>query len=145
MAKLLSDEVIAVWARLHRTQRLLLEQTEADLKQHGLPPLSWYDVLLEVYNGPGHKLRQYEISEKTLLTKYNLSRLLDRLEIQGLIGREVCDEDRRGSTISITNQGKTLLKNMWAIYGKSIQQRFADKLTTKEIGALDAILKKLIT
>ena len=43
-----SEAVIRVWARLMKAQRLTLASVERELKAAGLPPLVWYDVLLEV-------------------------------------------------------------------------------------------------
>jgi DNA-binding MarR family transcriptional regulator len=90
MAEKLERQAVTAWARLLRAQRQLLEKVEGDLKAKGLPPLAWYDVLFELYQGPDKKLRQFEIGEKMLLSKFNLSRLIDRLEKDRLVRREPC-------------------------------------------------------
>ncbi|MEW5757365.1 MAG: MarR family transcriptional regulator [Pseudomonadota bacterium] len=144
MMKKLSQEAIGAWGRLIQVQQRLLDKVEADLKGAGLPPLSWYDVLLELNRVPAGRLRQFELSEKVLLSKYNLSRLLDRLEEQGLIGRESCDEDRRGTHVSITPDGKKLLKRMWPIYAKAIHTHFARHLAPEEQAQLGALLERLL-
>ena len=137
------DLGVAAWARLFRVYKVLLEGVEADLKSAGLPSLSWYDVLLEVYRAPKAGIRQNELGEQVLLPKYNLSRLLDRLEAQGLVERYTCAEDKRGSSVCITASGRTMLKRMWKVYGKTIDQRFAQQLTQEEMRELLKILTKL--
>ena len=97
MKNLPSKTTIQAWVTLHRVHRKLLEQVGVVLKNNEMPPLDWYDVLLELNREESVGLRQYEIGERVLLSKYNLSRLIDRLEKQHLVRRDVCEEDGRGS------------------------------------------------
>lgn len=137
------DEItIDAWARLVRAQQLLLERVEAELKHAGLPPLRWYDVLIELHRAPGG-LRQYQIGEAVLLNKYNVSRLLDRLEREGLIARYACESDARGAQVRITAEGGKLLKRMWNRYAKAISEHFGQHLTKSDISSLSALLCKL--
>jgi DNA-binding MarR family transcriptional regulator len=121
---------------------VLLGEVADALKDAGLPPLAWYDVLLELNRG--QPLRPFELGRAVLLPKYNLSRLLDRLEAEGLIQRSDCPEDRRGQSVSITTVGRDLLRRMWPVYGAVIRQRFEEKLGPEEIDTLDRILRKLL-
>ena len=132
------------WARLLRAQSVLLERVETELKEAGLPPLTWYDVLIEVHRMPRHEIRQYEIGEKTLLSKYNISRLVDRLEAEGYVRRGACPEDRRGSLVVLTNAGENLLRRMWPVYGAAITRHFASRLTNDEIRQLTALMDKIL-
>ena len=143
MKSLPDENTVQSWARLVRAQQLLLERVEADLKQGGLPPLRWYDVLLELHRSEPDGLRQYEIGEAVLLNKYNVSRLLDRLEREGLIDRYACESDGRGAQVRITTSGKDLLKRMWKVYGIAITEHFARHFTRSELSRLAVLLCKL--
>ena len=143
MKSLPDENTVQSWARLVRAQQLLLERVEADLKQGGLPPLRWYDVLLELHRSEPDGLRQYEIGEAVLLNKYNVSRLLDRLEREGLIDRYACESDGRGAQVRITTSGKDLLKRMWKVYGIAITEHFARHFTRSELSRLTVLLCKL--
>ena len=143
MKSLPDENTVQSWARLVRAQQLLLERVEADLKQGGLPPLRWYDVLLELHRSESDGLRQYEIGEAVLLNKYNVSRLLDRLEREGLIDRYACESDGRGAQVRITTSGKDLLKRMWKVYGIAITEHFARHFTRSELSRLAVLLCKL--
>ncbi len=142
MKKIPDEITIDAWARLVRAQQLLLERVEAELKRAGLPPLRWYDVLIELHRVP-EGLRQFEIGEAVLLNKYNVSRLLDRLEREGLITRHVCESDARGAQVLITGKGNELLKQMWKIYGNAIDEHFGRYLSKKDVSSLSALLCKL--
>lgn len=137
-------EAVEAWARLFRAHKLLLERVERDLKRADLPPLSWYDVLYEVYSVPEQRLRQFELAERVLLSKYNLSRLLDRLAAEKLITRHACPEDKRGTVVALTSSGRALLKRMWKVYGRAIQDRFEARLSQAEVTSLTRILRRLI-
>lgn len=143
MSAKLNDTTIRAWAGLMRAQQRLLERVEAELKQAALPPLGWYDVLLELHRAPGGRLRQFELGERVLLSKYNLSRLLDRLEQEGLVRREACREDRRGAHVVITREGKALVRRMWPVYESAIERYFARHLSAAEAQSLAALMQRL--
>jgi len=144
MSKTPSNNAITAWIQLHRTHRVLLEKVEHSLKESGFPPLDWYDVLLELNREPKAGLRQFEIGERVLLNKHNLSRLIDRLEKEKLVGRFICAEDGRANRIQITPKGEKLLKQAWPVYQQSIQDNFASKLSAEEIKAMSIIMLKLL-
>ncbi len=138
------DQVaITAWARLLRAQKVLLEEVEGELKDKGLPPLAWYDVLFELYQHPDRRLRQFEVGEKILLSKFNLSRLVDRLEKNGLVRRDACPEDQRGAYVVIIADGKRMLKKMWPTYARAIKESFADHFSKQELATLSRLLVKL--
>ena len=142
MSASVPDKTVTAWARLLRAQQVLVERVEGDLKRAGLPPLGWYDVLLELSRNDTGRLRQFELGEKVLLSKHNLSRLLDRLETEGLLGRQVCEEDRRGAHVVITRQGRALLKKMWPVYEQAIGKHFGRLLSEEEAVRLGNLLQR---
>jgi len=144
MSDKLPETAVTAWARLIRAQQVLLERVEADLKAAGLPPLAWYDVLLELYRAESGQLRQFEIGDRVLLSKYNISRLLDRLEQEKLVRRQTCKEDRRGANVAITAQGRTMMKKMWPVYERGIEQYFARHMSTQETAQLAELMARLI-
>ncbi len=144
MESIPSKQTETAWVLLIRTQQVLLGQIETALKEAGLPPLSWYDVLLELSRDPGSGLRQYEIGERVLLNKHNLSRLIDRLENDGLVKRQACDVDGRGNIVKITKKGMQLKQGMWPVYAKAIQELIAQPLTTAQVRSLTEVMNALL-
>lgn len=138
-----SEAVVRVWARLTKAQQRALDSIERALKAAKLPPLAWYDVLLEL-DRAGGSLRPFELEREMLLAQYNLSRLIDRMEEAGYVERRVLKEDRRGQVIVITAAGKTLRRRMWSVYGPEIQAAIGDHLSAKQIDTLGALLGALI-
>lgn len=139
-----SEEAVTAWARLVRAQQTVLGRIEAALKAAELPPLSWYDVLLELGRAEDGRLRPLELERRTLLAQYNASRLIDRMEKAGLVERLPHPEDGRGQLVAITAEGRALQKRMWKVYGPAIAAHVGDKLSRTEASDLVRLLKKLV-
>jgi DNA-binding MarR family transcriptional regulator len=139
----LSKEAVQAWARLIRVEQALLQRVEQDLKTAELPPLEWYDVLLELGRTEDGRLRHRELHPRLLLAKYNLSRLIDRMEAEGLVRREPCADDARGADIAITAKGRTLRRRMWPVYEAAIDRHFASKLSERDVEVLGRLLQRL--
>ena len=139
-----STGVTRVWARLVKAQQIALASIEQRLKAAKLPPLAWYDALLELERAEGRGLRPFELEREMLLAQYNLSRLVDRLEKEGYVERRPVEGDGRGQLITITALGKNMRRRMWSVYGPEIQCAVGAHLTPKQIKSLDALLGLLI-
>ena len=138
------EKVVAVWIKLFRLERSLLNTVNQNLRKAGFPPLGWYDILWELQKTPTHRLRPLEIEQRVLLTQYNLSRLIDRMVKKSYVSRESCGNDKRGQWIVLTEQGKVLREQMWPIYAASIQQYLGLRLQVEEVKFLNDILTKLL-
>jgi DNA-binding MarR family transcriptional regulator len=138
------DSVVQAWARLMRAQRITLASIEQALKSAGLPPLVWYDVLLELERAGDRGLRPFELEREMLLAQYNLSRLIERIEKAGYVERRACEGDGRGQIVVATDAGKKMRQRMWAVYGPTIQKAVGGRLPPNQIEALHALLGTLI-
>jgi DNA-binding MarR family transcriptional regulator len=137
------DTVVRAWVRLNKAQRQMLGSIEQALGAVKLPPLAWYDVLLELERAGG-SLRPFELEREMLLAQYNLSRLIDRMEEAGYVVRRPLQDDRRGQVIAITSAGKTLRRRMGSVYGPAIQATIGEHLSPKQVETLNALLGTLI-
>ena len=138
-----SPEAIKAWARLMRVSRQLMQSAEEALKAAGLPPLAWYDVLHELAEAGEGGLRPFQLIERTLFAQYNISRLLARLEADGLVEKLPVADDGRGQTIRITANGRETRRQMWAVYGRSITDLVGAKLSEDELTMVSALLGRL--
>ena len=143
MRKPTEIEVVA-WARLLKASAKLLAFVERDLKEAGLPPLAWYDALLELHRARPHGLRPGDLQQEMLLPQYNVSRLVDRLESSGYAVRRPHPQDGRGQMLQITETGTDLIKRMWDVYGRTIAANFALKLEGRDAERLAKLLSRLL-
>jgi DNA-binding MarR family transcriptional regulator len=139
-----TDEVVTAWARLIRAQRAVVGAVEADLKEASLPPLSWYDVLWSLVRAPDGRLAPRDLEGALLLEQYNLSRLLDRLEADGLVRRVPHPGDKRRQFIEVTEAGRGLRERMWRVYAEAIQRHVGAKLKPGDATLLASTLGRLL-
>jgi len=139
-----SSSLQRAWPRLVRAPAAVLDGVQADLKAAGHPPLEWYDVLLELDRELDGRLRPNVLTKRLLVAKYNLTRLVDRLEKAGLVRREVCQEDARGQVIAITPEGRALREAMWPAYEKAVADHLGSKLSEEELETLARLLARLV-
>lgn len=138
-----SDVKGHAWALLLTAQAALVERIEAALAAAELPPLAWYDVLWELEKAEG-RMRMHDLARRVVLSRSNLSRLADRLEDAGLIGREDCPEDGRGYNVVLTRQGRAMRKKMWPKYEAEIERLFARHITVEEARAIGEALARAV-
>jgi len=143
MSRKPSDAAINAWARLVRVGESVRTAIEAELKLSDVPPLAWYDALLELDRAPEGQLRPFELERQMLLPQYSTSRLIDRLERAGLVERVGCPGDGRGQLIRIREPGRELRRRMWPLYAAAIERYVGAKLTDDEAQRLSELLGQL--
>lgn len=134
----------SAWALFLTAHALLVEGIEARLAAAGLPPLAWYDVLWALERAEGGRLRLSELAERTVLSRSNATRLVDRLAAAGLVVRSPSDEDGRGAYAVITAAGKAQRARMWPAYKAEIAARFGAHLKPAEVRAMHAGLRRIV-
>ena len=123
---------LTAWRSLLDAQAAVIASAERALAEAGLPPLSWYDVLWELFRAPDRKLRMHELAERVTISRSGLVRFVDRLERAGAVTRETCATDRRGAYAVLTDAGAELLRKMWPVYARALNDSFASRLDDAE-------------
>ena len=117
--------MLSAWRALLNARARVVDAAEAALADAGLPPLGWYDVLWPLYRAPGRRLRMGALADEVTQSRTGLTRAVDRLEREGLLRREPAPEDRRGSYVVLTRAGAALLRRMWPVYERVLDETFA--------------------
>lgn len=138
-----SPGTVDAWIALMAASRTLLRRIEAALKAASFPPLSWYDALLEIERAGGDGVRPFELRARLLLPQYGTSRMLDRLEADGLVARDACAQDGRGQVVRITEAGLRMRRRMWPVYAGRLEALIGDRLGVDERARLVGLLAKL--
>lgn len=132
------------WPLLLEAHALLVRAVEARLKEGGLPPLEWYDVLWALERATDQRLRMHALAEQLLLTRFNVTRLVDRLEKAGLVARQKMREDRRGAYAVLTEKGRAVRRRMWPVYRAGIVDLFDRHLSAGEHSSLQRMLRMVL-
>lgn len=140
----LSEQHLAAWRIFLKAHTTIIDLIERDLLAAKRPTLSTYDVLIELYEAPEHRLRMHELAERIVLSRSGLTRLVDRLEAEGFLTRDRSGTDRRGAYAVLTAQGIEALHQIWPIYSKGIAEYFAQWLTIEEAQLLEAAFERIL-
>ena len=141
---LLSERELAAWRGMLETHSRLVSELDGELERaHGLP-LSSYEVLMYLGDAEGGRLRMGELANRLLLSRSGITRLVDRLERQGLIARERCSDDGRGYFALLTGPGRELLAATRPDHLAGVRRHFLDRLDPGQIDALGAIWGRLL-
>jgi len=144
LGKSLEQSKGSVWALFLTAHSVLVEQIETRLADAGLPSFGWYDVLWGLERAPGQRLRMSELADHVVLSRSNLTRLVDRLEDAKFVRRERSPEDRRGAYAVLTAEGKALRKRMWPVYQAAIQQLFEVQITDEQSQTMGEALTQVL-
>ena len=105
--------------------------------------LEWYGILLMLTQADGGAMRPSELADGIGLSRSATTRLVDRLERDGLVKRDTCPTDRRGSFVSLTPRGEELFKTAGRVHLRGIDEHVGSHLTAREMADLRRILTKL--
>ena len=140
---LLSREELGAWRGLLRVHAGMTKALDAELvREHGLP-LSSYEVLLFLADAPDGRLRMSELAEGVLLSRSGLTRLVDRMERDGLLRRERCEDDARGYHALITEKGRELFGQARRTHLDGVRVRFLSHLSPDELRTLARLWEKV--
>ena len=143
MTTQIGDDHLGAWRAVLNTHARLTGEVESALAEAGLPQLAWYDVLWALQRAPGKALRMGELNEAVTISRSGLTRLVDRIEAEGLLERRQSASDRRAVEAAITPEGTKLLRRMWPVYEKVLRASFESKLSRSEARALSKALAKV--
>ena len=102
---------------------------------HGLPMTS-YEVLGHLEEASGGRMRMCELAEQAQLSRSGLTRLVDRLERDGLLERCSCDHDARGSYACLTYAGRERLEEARVTHLAVMREHFFSHFSERELGSL---------
>src|ERR671918_3100495 len=115
---------LGAWRGMLRIHSALVKALDAELlATHGLP-LSSYEVLINLQAAPERRRRMAELAEGVLLSRSGTTRLVDRLERDGLLERDACVSDGRGTFAVLTDRGDEVLSRARATHLEGVRERF---------------------
>ena len=142
-AELLNEEELAAWRGMLRAHAELTKELDAELaREHNLP-LSSYEVLLYLADAPDGRMRMAELADSVLLSRSGLTRLVDRLQREGLLKRERCESDARGYFAEITPKGRRLFDAARRTHLDGVRALFLSRFSREELRAMGALWQKL--
>lgn len=138
-----SDWRLGVWRSFLRAHAAVLRELERELSAEAGLPLSWYDVLVQLVEAPGRRLRMAELADRVLLSRSGLTRLIDRLQAEGLVRREPSPDDARGMFTVLTAEGYGRLREAAPVHLAGVRRHWLARFSDDELRQLGTLLGRL--
>jgi len=135
---------LAAWKGLLRVHASLMKALDAELEATHRLPLTSYEVLIQLADAPEHRMRMCDLADSVLLSRSGMSRLVDRLERDGLLERAACANDARGSFAVITPAGLELLERARPTHHEGIRRRFLEHFSEQELELLGGFWARVL-
>ena len=119
----------------------LTNRFAAQFEEHRLSAVE-FEVLMRLARSPGNRLRMTDLAGQTSLSTSGVTRVVDRMDRDGLVCREACPSDRRSSYAVITAAGRKRLDEVLPGHLELVQKWFIGQLAPEQ---LDAMLGSLRT
>lgn len=131
------------WVRLLRGHSAARRTLDASLQaDHGLT-VTAYEALLLLSGADGKRLRRVDLAEGLALTASGVTRLLDGLEVEGLVAKETCPSDLRVTYAVLTEWGQAKLETAACSHVRSVRALFEERYTPEELETLASLLQRL--
>ena len=128
----LSDEEQRAWRAYIRLAQLLMRQLDRDLSPFGLS-MHDYEILVELSEAPHRRMRMTELAERTAQSRSRLSHQVNRMEARGLVGREDCEGDKRGTFAVLTAAGRAAIERVAPYHVENVRRHFVDRLSPRQL------------
>jgi len=135
---------MAAWRSFLTAHARVIDALTTELEAEQDLPLSWYDVLVQLEEAEDNRLRMQELANLILLSKSGLTRLVDRMTAEGLVSREPCPDDRRGTFVVLTAAGFQRLHGAAPTHMRGVAEHFTDHLTDKDATDLAALMNRIL-
>jgi DNA-binding MarR family transcriptional regulator len=130
------DPRLDTWRAFLTAHALLTRRLDEDLRTGEGLTLGEYSALLQVAEAPGRSLRMNQLATGIFLSRSGVTRLIDRLEADGLIERSTCTDDGRGALAVLTDAGLSRLRAAADTHLSGIARYFLDVVPEGELAHL---------
>jgi DNA-binding MarR family transcriptional regulator len=138
--ELVSDERLTAIGLFAEAYVGLTARFAAQLAEHRLAAVE-FEVLIRLVRSPQGQLRMTDLSAQTSLTTSGITRVVDRLERDGLVRRQACPSDRRSWYAVITASGRKRLDAVLPGHLALIEEWFIGQLDPEQLDALLCALR----
>ncbi|TKK86107.1 MarR family transcriptional regulator [Herbidospora galbida] len=130
--------------RAHLTaHRLLTHRLDRELQEHGLS-FNDYEILVNLSESPDHRMRMSDLADATVQSRSRLSHQISRMEQAGLVTRELCEDDRRGTFAVLTPLGYHTIERVAPDHVAGVRAHFIDLLNPDQIREVEEIYTPVV-
>jgi DNA-binding MarR family transcriptional regulator len=134
-----TDEELAAWHGMLSLQAHVLREIDVALSRVHRISVREFDVLITLTNAPDGRLRMTDLAQRVMLSPSGLSRLVDRLQRDGLVARTPDPDDARGARTALTDAGQVKLDEARTTHNAVIREHFIHRLSGEDLRRLGDI------
>ena len=139
----LTDEEQQAWRATIHLSQLLLRQLDRDLAAYGLNGRD-YEILVELSEAPEHRMRMTDLADATSQSRSRLSHQISRMEKRGLVRRDDCEGDKRGTFAVLTSEGMAAIERTAPSHVENVRRHFVDRLTPRQLEEIRAAFEPIV-
>lgn len=132
------------WRGLIRLRETVMREIDRRLRHEGLISLADYGVLITLVTAPGVRLRMSDLGTRRMLTPSGITRVVVRLEKQGLVRREPDPADGRAAFAALTRPGLEALRRAQVVHHTTVRELYLGRLTRQELDRLARLFEKAL-
>ncbi|HEY0866176.1 MAG TPA: MarR family transcriptional regulator [Fimbriimonas sp.] len=140
----LADETKEAFSTFLIAHAVVTRMIDRRLKEAGVVGIEVYDVLLALEDAPERRLRMSELADRLVISRSGITRLVDRLEKDGLLKRVACPMDRRAMHAALTDHGLAERERAWPVYRQAIAELFGQHTGREEAETLRNVMRRII-
>lgn len=138
----LDEDEQRAWRSFIFGSRRLLAQLDHELKAQGLTHDD-YGVLVALSEAADDRMRMSELAEHSVESRSRLSHHISRLEARGLVARQTCPSDRRGSFAVLTPEGRATIEAVAPHHVEGVRRHFLDHLAPDELATIGRTFERV--
>jgi DNA-binding MarR family transcriptional regulator len=139
----LDNERMAAWRAYIESSQRLFTQLEEDLRADSELSFADYHVLVLLSEAPGQRLRMGELAGRLVFSPSRLTYQISSMQRRGLVARQSCPQDRRGSEAVLTAAGLLALRSAAPHHLASVRTHLMDDLDDAEVACLTRVFERL--
>ena len=133
---------LGAWRSLLRAHASLMRELATDLAMKTRLPLGDFDVLAQLALAGG-ELRMTDLASKAFSSRSAMTRRVDRMVEEGLVGRTSSESDGRGVIVALTEAGMARLMQTLPVHLQGVSKLFLERLDDQELTVLEHALEKV--
>ena len=139
----LNDDEQQAWRATVHLSQMLLRQLDRDLIPHGLSGHD-YEILVELSEAPDHRMRMTDLADATSQSRSRLSHQVSRMEKRGLVRRDDCEGDKRGTFAVLTSAGMDAIERAAPSHVENVRRYFVDQLRPQQLEEIRVAFQPIV-
>ncbi|MEW2589459.1 MarR family transcriptional regulator [Micromonospora aurantiaca] len=143
MTESLDAERMACWRAYIESSQRLFTRLEDDLRADSDLSFADYHVLVLLSEAPGQRRRMGDLADRLVFSPSRLTYQITTMQKRGLVAKEACPADRRGSEAVLTAAGLLALREAAPHHLRSVRAHLIDDLDDAEVACLTRVFERL--